>query len=139
MGTAIAGIRQMGDLHGSDRNKVLEMYRKISKAKTPLPPAIAFVFDRECTTQQQKDDWESLPQIQVRVLPRRMFGNYLLDPDAVAAEKESGKGHEQRQPATTTSFTPIDRDLIRPCKLDCSVETSLTRPPLGRTYFALQS
>jgi len=29
-------------------------------------------------------------------------------------------------PQTTMSFTPIDRGLIRPCKLDCSIETSLT-------------
>src|SRR2546422_573562 len=29
-------------------------------------------------------------------------------------------------PHTTMSFTPIERDLIPPCKLNCSIETSLT-------------
>jgi len=84
-GTAIIGIRQTGDLQGRDKRKVLEMYRKLSEAKTLLPPAIAFVFDQECMTRQQKEDLRRMDSGHVHFLPRRMYENYLLDPAAVAA------------------------------------------------------
>jgi hypothetical protein len=36
-------------------------------------------------------------------------------------------------PQTTMSFTPMDRDLIRDCRLDCNIEKSLTElPPYRR-------
>ena len=84
MGTMIVGIRQTGDLQGRDRRKVLEMYRKLSQARTLLPPPVAFIFDRECATQQQRDDLVRMGPGQVHFLPRRMYENYLLDPTAVA-------------------------------------------------------
>jgi len=85
MGTSVVGIRQTGDLQARDRKKVLEMYRRLSEARTLLPPAVAFVFDQECLTQQQKDDLIRMDPDRVRFLPRRMYENYLLDPAAVAA------------------------------------------------------
>jgi ABC-type cobalamin/Fe3+-siderophores transport system ATPase subunit len=88
-GTVIVGIRQTGDLQGRDRKKVLEMYRKLSEARTLLPPAIAFVFDQECLTRQQKDDLSGMDPGHVHFLPRRMYENYLLDAAAVAAVMNS--------------------------------------------------
>lgn len=91
-GTAIIGIRQTGDLQGRDKRKVLEMYRKLSEAKTLLPPAIAFVFDQECMTRQQKEDLRRMDPRHVHFLPRRMYENYLLDPAAVAAVMNEVQG-----------------------------------------------
>jgi ABC-type cobalamin/Fe3+-siderophores transport system ATPase subunit len=85
MGTAIVGIRQTGDMQTRDRMKVLEMYRKLSEAKTLLPPAIAFVFDQECMSLEEREDLERMRLVTVRLLPRRMYENYLLEADAVAA------------------------------------------------------
>ncbi len=85
MGTAIVGIRQTGDLQGRDKKKVLEMYRRLSEARTLLPQAVAFVFDEECLTKEQKDDLTRMDPARVRFLPRRMYENYLLVPAAVAA------------------------------------------------------
>jgi predicted ATPase len=85
MGTAVVGIRQTGDLQARDKKKVLEMYRRLSEARTLLPPAVAFVFDQECLTQEQKDDLTRMDPDRVRFLPRRMYENYLLDPAAVAS------------------------------------------------------
>jgi hypothetical protein len=42
MGTAIVGIRETSALQSRDKKKVFEMYRKLSEAKTLLPPAIGF-------------------------------------------------------------------------------------------------
>ena len=85
MGTAVVGIRQTGDLQARDRKKVLEMYRRLSEGRTLLPPAIAFVFDQECLTQEQKNDLTRMDPDRVRFFPRRMYENYLLDPAAIAA------------------------------------------------------
>jgi energy-coupling factor transporter ATP-binding protein EcfA2 len=102
-GTAVVGIRQTGDLQGRDKKKVLEMYRKLSEARTLLPPAIAFVFDQECLTQQQKDDLHAMGP-GVHFLPRRMYENYLLYPAAVAAVMNGIAGFRDQ---------PISEDEVR--------------------------
>jgi hypothetical protein len=96
MGTAIVGIRQTGDLRGRDKRKVLEMYLKLSEARTLLPPAVAFVFDQECLTQVQKDDLIRMDPARVRFLPRRMYENYLLVPAAVATVMNGIAGFRDR-------------------------------------------
>jgi energy-coupling factor transporter ATP-binding protein EcfA2 len=89
-GTAIVGIRQTGDMTGKDKKKILEMYRRLSTAKTLLPPALAFVLDRECLTELRSDDVvragrDEQGRSVVHFLPRRMYENYLLQKDAIAA------------------------------------------------------
>jgi energy-coupling factor transporter ATP-binding protein EcfA2 len=96
MGTVIVGIRQVGDLQGRERKKVLELYLRLSRAKTLLPPAIAFVFDKECLTHEQKDDLTRMDRDRVRFFPRRMYENYLLDAAAVAAVMNSITGFRDR-------------------------------------------
>jgi len=83
-GTAIVGIRQTSDLTGRDKEKVLEMYQRLAAANALLPPAIAFVLDRECLTQRQLDDVARAGRELVHFLPRRMYENYLLSAGAVA-------------------------------------------------------
>ena len=50
-----------------------------------MPPAVAFVFDQECSTQEQRNDLTRMDPGRVRFLPRRMYENYLLDTAAVSA------------------------------------------------------
>jgi hypothetical protein len=92
MGTAILGIRKTGDLQGRDRQKVIEMYQRLSGATSLLPPAIAFIFDSECLTAQQRQDLTKMDPEHVHFLPRRMYENYLLDEDAVAATMNTIEG-----------------------------------------------
>jgi len=99
MGTAVVGIRQTGDLQARDKKKVLEMYRRLTEARTLLPQAVAFVFDQECLTQQQKDDLTRMDPDRVRFFPRRMYENYLLDPAAVAGVMNDIEGF--RDPPVT--------------------------------------
>jgi hypothetical protein len=96
-GTSIVGIRQTGDLTGRDKKKVLEMYSRLAAANSLLPPAVAFVLDRECLTDQQLDDIMRAGRLGegtslVRFLPRRMYENYILHSQAIAEVANSING-----------------------------------------------
>jgi predicted ATPase len=104
MGIAIVGIRETSALQNRDKKKVFEMYRKLSQARTLLPPAIGFVLDEECLTDQQKDDLRRMDPGHVHFLPRRMYENYLLHPAAVASVMNGIDGFRQ---------TPVTEDEVR--------------------------
>ena len=99
MGTAIVGIRETSALQNRDKKKVFEMYRKLSEARTLLPPAIGFIFDEECLTEEQKEGLRRMDRGHVHFLPRRMYENYLLNPTAVASEMNRIEGFRQ-EPVT---------------------------------------
>jgi predicted ATPase len=84
-GIAVVGIRQTGDLQGRDKKKILEIYNKLSEANTLVPPTIAFIFDRECLSAGEQEELRKMGHGRVHFLPRRMYENYLLDPEAIAA------------------------------------------------------
>jgi hypothetical protein len=101
-GTAIVGIRQTGDMTGRDKKKILEMYRRLSAANTLLPPALAFVLDKECLADRQLDDViragrDGEGQDLVHFLPRRMYENYILRADAIAEVANSAAGFRSQQ------------------------------------------
>ena len=50
-----------------------------------MPPALAFSFDREGRTENEIKDLRQRSNNKVHFLPRRMYENYLLDPEAIAA------------------------------------------------------
>jgi hypothetical protein len=83
MGTTVLGIRQTGDLEGHDANRIFALYRRLTEGKSLLPPAIAFVLDKECMTEQQIKEMQARSQGLAVILPRRMYENYLLDPPII--------------------------------------------------------
>jgi hypothetical protein len=85
MGTAILGIIQTGDLQGRDKGRILEIYRRLSGPSTLMPPALGFCLDSECMSDNDKQDLRRASQGLVHFLPRRMYENFLLNPQAVAA------------------------------------------------------
>ncbi|MFI5109206.1 MAG: ATP-dependent endonuclease [Terriglobales bacterium] len=97
MGTAIVGIRQTGDLEGRDATRVLELYRRISQSSTLLPPAVAFILDRECRTAQQLTELRRISSNLAFFLPRRMYESYLLCPEAIAAVANEVDGFRQER------------------------------------------
>lgn len=84
-GMEILGIRQTGDLESKDARKVLEIYRGLAEGASLLPPAVAFILDQECRDAGAKRDLRKLSEGRVRFLPRRMYENYLLNSEAIAA------------------------------------------------------
>ncbi len=85
MGTTILGVRSTGDLGTKDATRVFEIYNDLSTSGSLIPPAIAFIFDPECFSQQKLDDIKRLSKGLAVFLPRRMYENYLLNPAAIAA------------------------------------------------------
>lgn len=95
MGTAIVGVRQVGDFESRDARRVLEIYNRLSQSKSLLPPAVGFVFDRECRTKGDIEDLSRLGHGRVHFLLRRMYENYLLDVDAIATVANGIQGFRE--------------------------------------------
>jgi hypothetical protein len=87
LGRAIVAVRNVGDLEGKrpSAKMIWEIYSQFSKSNALIPPAIAFVFDREQRTEAERTDLASRTLGKVRFLPRRMYENYLLIPEAIQA------------------------------------------------------
>jgi hypothetical protein len=92
MGTEILGIRQTGDLEGRDAKRVFEIYRTLAKGASLLPPAVGFILDEECRDEAAKKELRKLSAGLARFLPRRMYENYLLDPQAIAETANTIEG-----------------------------------------------
>jgi len=94
-GTEILPIRQTGDLEARDARKIFEIYNSLSKGASLLPPAIAFMLDGECRDEPQRNELYKLSANLAFFLPRRMFENYLLNADAIAAVANDTTGFRQ--------------------------------------------
>lgn len=86
LGTAVLAVEHTGDFE-SKRAKFAErsfaLYRRLSEGTGLVPPALAFVFDREGRTAEQLEDLRRSGGGKVHFLPRRLYENYLLDVDAI--------------------------------------------------------
>lgn len=87
LGMAIVAVRNVGDLEGKrpSAKTIWEIYSRLSKSNALIPPAVAFVFDREQRTEAERDGLASQTSGKVKFLPRRMYENYLLVPEAIQA------------------------------------------------------
>jgi hypothetical protein len=89
MGTMIVPIRRVGDLERRDAERIFETYRELSTATSLMPPALAFILDRECRDAAEQADLRHRSQNLAEFIPRRMYENYLLNSDAIAAVMNS--------------------------------------------------
>jgi hypothetical protein len=92
MGTRVLPVSATGDLEGKDAVRVFSMYRTLTQGNPLLPPALAFILDRETRTQQQINELVRQSNDKAMFLPRRMFENFLLRPVAIAAVMNSLPG-----------------------------------------------
>ena len=123
MGTAIVGVRQVGDFESRDAKKVLEIYNRLSKSKSLIPPAVGFLFDSECRAEEEKEQLRKLGKGRVFFLPRRMFENYLLHPRAIADVLNRYDGTravpvEPQQVQELIERVRTDEKFFRPAVLD---------------------
>jgi hypothetical protein len=88
----IKGLIQTGDLGTRDAERVLRIYDKLSGADALFPPAVGFILDDDGRSDQQKTDLRRHSRNRMRFLNRRMFENYLLHPEAIAAVLSSIEG-----------------------------------------------
>lgn len=81
-GTVFCPIRNTGSITSRrTREQTLEIYRSLSQPKALIPPALAFVFDREGLSDSDVEDLERHDG--VRILKRRMYENHLIDAEAI--------------------------------------------------------
>jgi len=84
-GTQILAIKNTGDLEGKRAHVIFDIYDRISGGKSLFPPAIGFVLDREARSEDNITDLQKRSPNKVKFLSRRMYENYLLDSEAIAA------------------------------------------------------
>jgi hypothetical protein len=87
LGRTIAAVRNVGDFEGKRPSAkiIWEIYSQLSKSKALIPPAIAFVFDKEQRTVTEQANLTSRTSGKVRFLPRRTYENFLPIPEAIHA------------------------------------------------------
>jgi predicted ATPase len=84
-GTEFVPVLSVDETLGKDADRVIRIYQQLSQGHGLLPPAIGFIFDRECRTDTKITDLERNVNRTVKLIPRRMFENYLLKPEAIEA------------------------------------------------------
>lgn len=82
--TAILAVSDTGGLNGKDSKRVLDLYKKLSGQPALLPPTVAFLLDRERRSSEACEELKKRSGGLVHFLNRRMYENYLLDPQAIA-------------------------------------------------------
>ncbi len=83
-GVSIVGVLHTGDFDSEDAQAAFRIYEKLTQGKALLPPAIAFIFDRELRPEKDRIDLIRLSNKRVSFLSRRTYENYLLRPEAIA-------------------------------------------------------
>ena len=84
LGKQILGVRHTGDLEGGLAERTLEIYNKITSSNSLIPPAVAFLFDSECLSEQRKGELATKSHGLLHFLDRRMYENFLLVPEGIA-------------------------------------------------------
>ncbi len=86
-GTKIIGVQSTGQLEGKNAKLIFEIYDRLSGGIYLLPPMIRFILDREGKDQaelnRRRDVYLKDGRKVLEFLPRRMYENYLLLPEAI--------------------------------------------------------
>ena len=107
-GTKIVSIKNTGDLLGKKAHfteVMFDLYKRISGGNNLYPPAVGFIFDKECLSDSDIEALERRKPHPLKFIKRRMYENYLLHPDAIAfvlnqedkEQKQSLTGEEIRE------------------------------------------
>ena len=86
-GTKIVSIKNTGDLLGKKAHfadVMFDLYKRISGGNNLYPPAVGFIFDKECLSDSDIEALERRKPHPLKFIKRRMYENYLLHPDAIA-------------------------------------------------------
>ncbi|WP_321822496.1 MULTISPECIES: AAA family ATPase [unclassified Burkholderia] len=84
-GVQILGVISTDELSAKMANRVYEVYTRLSGGPSLLPPAVAFMFDREGRSEAERADIDRKSGGLVQWLPLRMYENYLLEPLSIAS------------------------------------------------------
>ena len=82
--TAVLGLRSTGELESRHAAAMIDIYRRLTRAGALLPPAIAFILDREGRSENERADLVRQSRGLIHFTPRRMYENYLINAGAIA-------------------------------------------------------
>lgn len=89
LGTTILAVKDIGRLvdnkNASLATLIFNIYDKLSGGSSLFPPAIGFLFDRENRSNNDEKELQKRSKKPIKLLPRRMYENYLLHPEAITA------------------------------------------------------
>jgi len=98
-GMSILPLANTGGVQSKKHGRlVFDIYKKLSGAHALVPPIVAVVLDREKLTEGEIQELSRSSEGLLQLLPRRMYENYLLNPDAIAhvLNQEDAKRPESR-------------------------------------------
>lgn len=82
-GKKVLSLVSTGDLDGKHPKLIAEIYSRLSAGSALAPPTLSIVLDREGRSVADMEALAKLSSKIIRFLPRRLFENYLLVPDAI--------------------------------------------------------
>jgi hypothetical protein len=84
---SILAVRSVSEFQGKRKRVelVLDIYRRLTASGSLVPRTLAFIFDAEGLSEEDKKGLRTSSRDLIRFLPRRMFENFLLQPAAIAA------------------------------------------------------
>jgi hypothetical protein len=103
LGTAILRVQNTGDLNRKDRDKVIQIYERLSQLEGGLvPPAVGFIFDKETRDERNVEDLKRLSRdaagrSRVHFIPKRNYENFLLNPAGIAAVANGIPGFSEHE------------------------------------------
>lgn len=122
MGTGIIGVKHTGDFEGKHKKTVIDIYKRLSKGKGLLPPAIGFIFDPEDRTQTDLESMVRESGGSVSFLQRRLYENYLLNPKAITQvlNETPGFNESEKYPVSVEAVSKWIEDHKRDAKFAAS-------------------
>ena len=95
-GVSIVGVLHTGDFDSEDPRSAFRLYEKLTQGQALLPPAIAFIFDRELRPEKARQDLIRQSQGKVSFLKRRTYENYLLHARSLSSLLNGQPGFEDK-------------------------------------------
>ncbi|WP_175773415.1 AAA family ATPase [Paraburkholderia phenazinium] len=83
-GVQILGVVSTDELGAKNATRVFDIYSRLAGTASLLPPAVAFILDKEQRSEREIADIERMSGGLARWLPLRMYENYLLEPACIA-------------------------------------------------------
>jgi AAA domain, putative AbiEii toxin, Type IV TA system/AAA ATPase domain len=113
-GTAFVPVLSADETLGKDADRVIRIYQELSKGRGLLPPAVGFIFDRECRSDKEIADLERYANRTVKFIKRQMYENYLLNAKAIEAVLLSSTGMSKKRISASKIQKWMDQEIKRP-------------------------
>lgn len=83
-GVQILGVVSTDELGAKNATRVFDIYSRLAGTASLLPPAVAFILDKEQRSEREITNIERMSGGLARWLPLRMYENYLVEPACIA-------------------------------------------------------